>query len=497
MLSTMKAIILAGENDNLKPLTFTKPKPLLPLINKPIIEHIVEYLQSHFIYNIVIVTNDLREQMMEYFAVKQYVIPSYPKETEPLGSAIPEKYVTYPDETFVVIQGDIITDIDLSEIIRLHKKSGGLVTIVLSTVKDTQNLAIADIDGDGRIIKFDDKLIREPFSNLTNTGIYVIESEAMDYIPDGYFNFSQDPFSMMIEKGDIFGYITDNFWVDIRRLKDYVRATRWMMGRVRNRISSTICGEMFENVFLGENVEVGKSIIMGPSVIGDDVEIRDSCFIGPYTCIGDGVCIDELSGIYNSVLFEDVSVGKRSKIIGSFVGEYTTIGDNARINDAKVGSYCKLEESVEIADGSDIWPFTLIPHSSIVDATIKQFIRSSVNSDFFRILPDEEAFYFNMHEGRNIISTGFVANGIEEFVTILRKVDQRSIEYHLRENFNDFAQWIRYVFRDEELADEIEKINENDKRRRGELIRKVSSRIMIKRNEMCDMEVAEIEGYSA
>ncbi|MDY6965919.1 MAG: sugar phosphate nucleotidyltransferase [Halobacteriota archaeon] len=493
----MKAIILAGENDNLKPLTFTKPKPLLPLINKPIIEHIVDYLQSHFVYNIAIVTNDLREQMMEYFAEKQYVNLSYPEETEPLGSAIPVKYVTYLDETFVVVQGDIITDIDLSEIVRLHKKSGGLVTIVLSPVKDTQNLAIADIEGNGRIIKFDDKITGESFSNFTNTGIYVIESEAMDYIPDGHFDFSQDLFSMVIEKGDISGYITDGFWVDIRRSKDYVRATRWMMGHVRNRISSIICGETFENVVLGENVEVGESIIMGPAVIGDDVIIEDNCFIGPYTCIGDGVCIDENTEIYSSTLFEDVSVGKRSRIVGSFVGEYTTIGDGAKINDATIGGYCKLERSVGIANGSNIWPFTSLPHSSIVHATIKRFERASENGGFFRILSDEEAFYFNMREGRNIVSTGFVANGIEEFVAILRKVDQRSIDYHLRENFNDLAQWIRYVFRDEELADEIEKIDENDKKARRKLIEKVSSRMMIKHNEAHDKEVIEIESCSA
>lgn len=488
----MRAIILAGGNESLRPLTFTKPKPLIPLINKPIIEHMVEYLQSHYISDISIATDDILEQMIEYFRNEQHVNLSYPMETHPLGTAGSVKNVKYLDETFVVVSGDIITDINLRELIRLHKKSGGLLTIALSPVKDTNRFGIAELEGDGKIIRFFEKPAGKCYSDLANTGIYVIEPEAMDYIPGGYFDFAEDHFPILIKKGDIFGYVTDKFWVDIGHPDDYARAIDWKLGQIRKNVPPNLNCETFNNVSIGEQSEIGNSIIMGPTVIGDDVIIKDNCFIGPYTCVGNGANIDEYSSIQNSVLFEDVFVGKRSRIGGCFVGEYTVIGENAKINDATVSGYCKLGRAIEIANGSNIWPFTTIPPSSIIDGDIKRFVQSSMSGDFLRILPEEESFYFNMQKGRSILSTGFVANGIEEFVNILKKVDQRSIDYHLKGNFNSFAQWIRCVFKEDKLAEKIDEVDENDKRSRKKLIEMMSSHITKKRANTVDKIVDEI-----
>lgn len=490
----MKAVILAGGNDKLKPLTFTKPKPLVPLVNKPIIDHIVEYLKKYCIFDISITSDDIREQLIEHLKDAEHVNLSFPKEKNPLGTAGSVKNIGYIDETFVVIQGDIITDINLDKLIKRHKNAGNLMTIALSPVKETKHFGIAEIEGDGRIIRFYEKPEGKCYSDLANTGVYVIEPEVMNYVPLGYFDFARDLFPILIKKGELFGYFTDSFWVDIEQPKDYVRAMSWMLENIRKSVPSDISGEVLNNVLISEQADVGNSVIVGPAVIGDDVVIQDNCFIGPYTCIGDGARIEGATSIDNSVLFEDVYVGKKSKIGGCFIGEYTEIGDGANINDATISGYCRLGRAIEIANGSNIWPFTMLPPNSIVDGTIRRFVQCGSNGDFFKKLSEEEAFYFYMQKGRKVIPTGYVANNIEEFLEILKKVDQRSIYYHLKENFNNFAQWIRYVFNDEELANEIEKIDRCDKKSRKKLIKAISSHIM---REHGTKEVIKYENCSS
>ena len=466
----MKAIILAGANDNLKHLSFTKPKPLINFLGKTTIGHIVDYLQSHLIFDISIVADNVSNNMSEYLKYMKYTNKFFSIEKQSFIEKELVKNVGYLDETFIVISEDIITDINLDELIRFHKKSGGLATIALSPVRDTQNFDIVEIEGEGRITGFYKKHEGNCYSDLANTKIYVIEPEAMDYIPLGKFSFTLDIFSIIIENGDLFGYPTYDFWKEIRNAEDYIAALSWMLEHVKKKIPSGIDSETFKNSVISDQAKIGGSIIMGQTVIGDDIVIEDKCFLDQYTCIGDGAYIEEDFNKKNSVLFEDVLIGKKSKISGDI-----------KINDANVGGYCKLNRYVEINNGSIAWPLINISQCSIVDKEMKKFIKSSSSIDFFRTLKESEAFYFNMNQGRYTISTGYIAKSIEEFIDILKKVDQRSIDYHLRENSNDFAHWIRNVFNDKKLANELEKINKNDENVRKKLIMAISSYFVLKK----------------
>lgn len=199
------------------------------------------------------------------------------------------------------------------------------------------------------------------------------------------------------------------------------------------------------DVFIGENVEINGSGITGPTVIGDSAVVEEGCSVGP-----------------NAVLFEDVYIGKNSSLEQCFIGERTLTEENASIKDAIIGANCELGKEVEVLNGK-IWPYVTIPHRSTVDNTIKRYVRfdgngsdsGEGNENLLRTVSDEEAFYFNMRKGGKIVHTNFVAHNLEMFVDKLKKVDQRAIDYHLREGYNDFAAWIRDVFRDEELASEV------------------------------------------
>ena len=442
----MKAVILAGGfGTRLRPLTFTKPKPMVPLVNKPVIDHVVDYLVSYGLDDIVVTTTFLREMIMDHFMYREDVRLSYPTEPYPLGTAGSVKNAGLDeeeDEPFVVIQGDNITDMDLRGLIDRHYEAGGLVTIAVTHVEDPWNYGVAKLEGDGGISRFHEKPDKgKCFSNLASTGIYVVEPKAMEFVPDGVaFDFAKDLFHLLQAKnkgkgnGKMFGYEmeADNFWADVGQPAEYMKAMEWMLKKA-NR-----------DVFIGENVKINGSGITGPTVIGDSAVVEEGCSVGP-----------------NAVLFEGVYIGKNSSLEQCFIGERTLTEENASIKDAIIGANCELGKDVEVLNGK-IWPFVTIPHRSTVDNTIKRFVRfdgngteEEGNGNLLRTVSDEEAFYFNMRKGGKIVHTGFIAHNMEMFVDMLKKVDQRSVDYHLGEGYNDFAAWIRDVFRDEELASEV------------------------------------------
>jgi mannose-1-phosphate guanylyltransferase/phosphomannomutase len=443
-----KAVVLAGGfGTRLRPLTFTKPKSMVPLVNKPVIEHVVDYLVSHGLNDIVVTTTFLRETIMDHFRYREDVHLTYPTEPYPLGTAGSVKNAGLDeenDEPFVVIQGDNITDMDLRRLIDFHHEAGGQVTIALAHVEDPWNYGIAKLEGNGCISRFHEKPDKgKCFSNLASTGIYVVEPKAMEFVPDGVpFDFAKDLFHLLQAKGKgkMFGYETDadNFWTDVGQPEEYTKAMEWML-RKANR-----------DVFIGENVEINGSGITGPAVIGNSVVVEENCSVGP-----------------NVVLFEDVYIGKNSSLEQCFIGERTMTGENAYVKEAIIGARCELGNDVEVLKGN-IWPFVTIPHNTTVDNTIKRFVRFDANGtgirkegkgdeneNVLRTVSDEEAFYFNMRKGGKIVHTGFVARSLEMFADMLKKVDPKAIEYHLREGYNDFAAWIRDVFRDDKLASEV------------------------------------------
>jgi|GEM_PF-3641270 len=474
----MKAIIISDGIECLKPLTYTKPEPVIPIAGRPMIGHMLDHLQKHFITDISL-TMDVyhSEELTEYFETDNQFDFLYLDDIFCATTNI-RKNSKYIDDTIVLFQGDILTNINLCEMMSFHKKSGALLTVALSKAGDFCNNNEAGFEEDEKPDNLFERSNDYRIKGLTNTGVYIIEPEAMDHMIKNTFFSPHEKLAFPLDKNEISYFMDDTFCIKINNMNDYMNANHMILENSNKQISSDIIGEVYGDVNIGENTEIGESIIMGPTWIGDDVEIEDNCFIGPYSCIGNGTHIGGNCDIGKSVLFEDVYIGKKTNVRDSIVGEYCVIGNNAFINRSTIGGYCQLGNFVEMTRQSSLWPFSYIREFSTVDGVLKRFVSANCNCEYTCILTEEESFYFNTREGTKIVSTGISANNIFDFLDILKTVDKRSIEYHLQENINDFAQWSRLIFNDNRLADEIEAIYEDDKEARAKLIELFSSRVL-------------------
>ncbi|MFH1721809.1 MAG: DUF5752 family protein [Candidatus Altiarchaeota archaeon] len=468
----MKAVILAGGlGTRLRPLTFTRPKPMIPLLNKPVTQHIIDYLKAHNIDEVIITTNYMREYIQQFFGEgeDQGLKLHYPAEESPLGTAGSVKNIAHMlKETFVVIQGDNITDINLSELIKSHKQRGALCSVALLAVDDPSHYGIADLGDDGRIRRFHEKPGPDDcFSNLANIGVYVLEPEVLEFIPeDSFFDFSRDLFPVLVEKESLYGLETKGFWVDVGQPEGYNKARDWLMTKVSNRFGENIdIGSEFDGpLVIGDNSRVsGNTKILGPVVIGKNVFIEEGCILGPNTIIGDNVVIKKDSELYGSVVFEENTLGVNSNLYDCVLAESCNIGQASKIGfNVVVGSNCDLGQRVSVVNDSRIWPNQAISDDSVVNGTLKRFIQMhSVRRDpdwSLRVVSPEEAFYFNLSQNHNVLYTGFKAKSLEQFSHILERVDLPSIDYHLREDQNDFRDWLKGVLCDYHLASVFDEV---------------------------------------
>ncbi|MFH0860231.1 MAG: DUF5752 family protein [Candidatus Altiarchaeota archaeon] len=465
----MKAAILAGGlGTRLRPLTFTKSKPMIPLVNSPVIEHIIAYLKSHRIRDIAITTNYRRDELIGHLGTgdRYGVRLSYPVEETPLGTAGSVKNIEgYFDRTFVVIQGDNITDINLRDLIKFHKKSGGLCTIAVKKVEDSAKYGVVRMDDHGMVTEFIEKPGNGLKHNLINTGLYVMEPGIFEYIPKNqFFDFSRDLFPVMKEKGLLYGKRMSGFWSDIGDPSGYKAAQSWMLQNLEESHMDYPNVEIRNAVHVGDNVSLGNgTMVIGPVAIDDDTIIEDDCMIGPNTMISRGSVIKSGTCILGSVFFNNVRIGEKSHTEGCMVAEDCTIGYGSTIQtNAMIGSNCRIGYGVDIMKDSRIWPGMEISAGTEINGTFRRFQPVHfVNDEIawrLRGLSQDEAFYFNKCENNAMMFTGRKAFSLKEFRDILKDIETSSVSHHLRYDINDFSDWIRKVICDARLADDLERV---------------------------------------
>jgi len=288
----MKAVIMAGgEGTRLRPLTSNAPKPLLPLVNRPMMEHIVDLLKRHGIDDIVVTVAFMANAIRDYFGDGSEfgVKISYATEETPLGTAgSVRNAMEHLTERFVVISGDVLTDIDLGAIIDFHDRKGAVATIGLAHVDNPLEFGIVITRTDGSIERFLEKPTwGQVFSDTINTGIFVLEPEIFDYIePDRPVDFSGEVFPQLLEDGQpLYGAIAEGYWEDVGTLEAYVRAHKDILDA---KVEVEIPGfEVRPGVWVGENADVHpEATISGPAVIGDNCRVEPGATIGEYTVLG-------------------------------------------------------------------------------------------------------------------------------------------------------------------------------------------------------------------
>jgi NDP-sugar pyrophosphorylase family protein len=348
----LKALVLAGGfGTRLRPLSCTRPKMLFPIVNQAMLDWTLKSLAGGGVETVVLAVNYMAEALVRYFGPTKFDLGIiYSREERPLGTGGPIKKagdLLVDDEPFLVLNGDIISDINYKQLVEYHEGKGGLATIALIHVPDPSRYGAVELDGNGRVLRFVEKPEHGMApSNLINAGVYVLEKEVLDYIPEGRkVSTENEVFPILAKEGKLFGFEARGMWVDVGVPESYLEANSQMLQKLGGITS-------------GDNYEVSKSAkILEPCYIGSGVQIGAHSVIGPNTSICDHVHIGEGCRVENSIVFPGVTIGDYSSIRNAIIGENASIERWVKIESGSlIGDYAIISDSVTITQGVSICP---------------------------------------------------------------------------------------------------------------------------------------------
>ncbi|MBV9101398.1 MAG: NTP transferase domain-containing protein [Candidatus Dormibacteraeota bacterium] len=372
----MKAVVMAGgEGSRLRPLTSRHPKPLVPVVGTPVIEHILRLLREHDIKQVVITLAylgaDIRNHLGDGSELDMEI--EYVVEDRPLGTAGSVRNAAHLlDDTFLVISGDALTDLDVTSVVREHRERGAQASIVLRSVPNPLEYGVVVTDGDGNVKRFLEKPSwGEVFSDQANTGIYVVEPGVLEHIkPDTVSDWSQDVFPAMLRRRQpLIGVPVDAYWCDIGSIHSYMQAN-WdaLDGRVRCHIPGRREGE----AWIGEGVEFGLNVqIEGPAFIGDEVKLKAGAFINDRAVIDRFTIVDDYAKVSNSIVWPHSYVGEHCRLRQAIVCRNVTVKNSTLLEENSViGDDCLVGRGSRIRAGVKIWPNKEIEPGSTVNESV-------------------------------------------------------------------------------------------------------------------------------
>jgi mannose-1-phosphate guanylyltransferase/phosphomannomutase len=372
----MKSVIMAGgEGTRLRPLTSNQPKPMLPLGNRPMMEHIVRHVHNHGFKDIVVTVQFLASQVRNYFGdgSDMGVDLTYATETTPLGTAGSVRNAAEQlQDTFLVISGDALTDVDLGELVAFHRQSGAMGTVALKHMENPLEFGIVITREDGRIERFLEKPHwGQVFSDTINTGIYVLEPEVFEHIPDGPSDFAGDIFPKLLEVGaPLYGFVVDGYWEDVGNLEAYQRAHQDILdGRVKLDLSGF---EVRPGVWLGEGAEVDPDARLdGPVLIGDFAKVERDAHLREYSVIGSGVVVKSGASLHRAIVHDNAYIGQGASLRGCVVGRSADIKRGGRVEDGVVvGDNANIGHDAILKPNVKIYPFKTVEPGATVTKSI-------------------------------------------------------------------------------------------------------------------------------
>jgi len=342
----LKAVIIAGGlGTRLRPLTYNIPKPIVPVANRPFILHQIELLKQHGITEIILSLHYLTEEIRAVlgdgrkFGVKLYY--SLEKQALGTGGAVKNAEEYFVDEDLLLVfNGDVLTDINLAQVIAFHKKNKARATLTLTRVADPTAYGLIVTDKHGVVSQFIEKPSWEQVSNVKkigtadtiNAGLYALDPKVFRNIPAGVeYSFERQLFPGLLEKGELVcGFISDRYWIDIGKPNQYRQAHEAIM---RNEVTARVLGTRVDNrAWIGEHARIAKSAkLLGPSIIGQKVVIGDETKIKDYTVLGDRVQVGKDSVLTNTIIWEGTKVGSHVSLDGCIIGYDCVIEDFAAI----------------------------------------------------------------------------------------------------------------------------------------------------------------------
>ena len=365
----MQALILAGgEGTRLRPLTSTVPKPVVPLVDRPFIAFMIEWLRGYEVDDIILACGFMADGVRSVLGdgSAMGVRLRYIEEPSPLGTGGALKYAEeLLDERFFMLNGDILTDIDLAAQLRQHEETGARATLALIGVDDPSAYGLVRRHDDLSVRQFVEKPSPEEIdTNLVNAGAYILQRDVLDGMaPKGTkVSIERDVFPTLVGNG-LYGYEASGYWMDIGTPERYLQATFEILeGDVRTEVGRAVAeaGGVLRH---GGN---GAGIVHGPALVGSACVLHESAHVGSRTVLGPGVKVGSGAHIDNSVVLDGATIGAGTRITGSIVGPGVTIGEHCRIEDRVVlGRGVSVGSGNTLLEGMRIFPGVELPDGAI------------------------------------------------------------------------------------------------------------------------------------
>ena len=368
----MKVVILAGgEGTRLRPLTCNIPKPLVPILNRPYLEHLLDQLKRSDISEAILTLSYLPNKIQDHFGDGHAhgVSLGYALEASPLGTAGALKNVEKRlTDTFMVFNGDIYTDLDLKAVVEFHKAHGAKATIVLAPVEDPTPYGLVETAPDGRVLRFLEKPRPDEVSTVwINAGTYVLEPEVLRYAPQGEaHSIERQLFPRLLEEGlPVYALRSRAYWIDIGNLQNYLRVHKeLLLGSALAEFDERMVSP---GVWVGDGCRIDPSAqVRGPVLLGPDCSIGPgACLLGPMV-LGRGSSVERGCTLEGSILWDGAQIGE-----GAFL-EGCVLGSNVRVaGGVKIGQGCVLADDVVVGAGNRlehgmaVWPGTTLSSNSI------------------------------------------------------------------------------------------------------------------------------------
>ena len=427
----MQAIILAGGmGTRLRPLTYTLPKPMLPIAGRPALARIVDALALAGCDEVIITTNYLSELIDERLSELNLPIPvKCVKEDKPLGTAgCIRNIMEMLQDEFIVVQGDAVADMDYAAFLAAHRATGADVTIATMQVSDTREFGICDVDAQGRISRFQEKpRPEEAHSDLASSGFYILKKAMFADIAAGAtYDFARQLFPKLMGEGkQFYAWKIRGFWIDIGRVGNYIEGNmRSIAGRA----------DVAPDVHIPDD-----AMLLPPYVIGAGSKIGAGCTLGPGVVIGVNCNIGEGAHISKSVVYDQVTLGAKSRLTECVVAAKSRLGKETTIEALSVvGEGCDIGAGVQVGAHSRIGPITPVAAGTLVEGVVEPRLKklaglqrvATMGPIVESLLPDERAVYALLAEygemaAREIAETDGVS--LLRAMTALHALEKREL----------------------------------------------------------------------
>ena len=374
----MRAVLMAGgSGTRLRPLTCDLPKPMVPVLNRPIAEHIINLLKRHNITEVIATLYYLPDVMRDYFqdgsdfgVQMTYAV----EEEQPLGTAGCVKNIQqWLDGTFITMSGDAITDFDLQAAIAFHHEKKSKATLILTRVPNPVEFGVVITDPDGRINRFLEKpSLSEIFSDTVNTGTYILEPEVLDYLRENQeSDFSKDLFPLLLEKEEpMYGYVAEGYWCDVGHLEAYREA---QYDGLEQKVKLDFpYRQKSTGIWLGNNTYIHPSAkIESPALIGNNCRIGARVKIEAGTVIGDNVTIGSDANLKRPIIWNGATVGDEAHLRACTISRGTRMDRRSQaLEGSVIGSLSIVGEEAQIAPGVKVWPSKRIESGAILNINL-------------------------------------------------------------------------------------------------------------------------------